>query len=201
MSDANLIMDKIREEHEKGLPSKRKILSYLLDLLNKDKYPSLSDIEFYDIVGETYKLNLDYKLKLKMLFNPIYNALKKKIKKLYGDEKRLEMEQYLIKNFGLFGTEHMLNRIKEKFDKAERDEFFPLFSKIFLDVYAKAIKFDIKIFYDFLGEILLEKPALLDGRKLKEYLRFVKKVKIPRNRLLELETYLIEKFKNSRRLF
>ena len=50
MSDANLIVDKIREEHEKGLPSKRKILSYLLDLLNKDKYPSLSDIEFYDIV-------------------------------------------------------------------------------------------------------------------------------------------------------
>ena len=81
-----------------------------------------------------------------------------------------------------------------QFDKAERDEFFPLFSKIFLDVYAKAIKFDIKIFYDFLGEILLEKPALLEGRKLKEYLRFVKKVKIPRNRLLELETYLIEKY-------
>ena len=114
MSDVNLIMDKIREEHEKGLPSKRKILSYLLDLLNKDKYPSLSDIEFYDIVGETYKLNLDYKLNLKMLFYPIYNALKKKIKKLYGDEKRLEMEQYLIKNFGLFGKEQILNKIKEK---------------------------------------------------------------------------------------
>ncbi len=58
MSDANLIKDKIREELEKGMPSKRKILSYLLDLLKKNKYPSLSDFEFYDIVGYTYKLNL-----------------------------------------------------------------------------------------------------------------------------------------------
>jgi len=74
-------------------------------------------MEFYDIVGETYKLNLDYKLNLKMLFFPIYNGLKKKIKKLYGDEKRLEMEQYLIEKFGLFGTEHILNRIKEEFEK------------------------------------------------------------------------------------
>ena len=61
MSDANLIFDKIQEELKKGLPSKRKIFSYFLDLLNKDKYPSLSDFEFYDIVGETYKLILDYK--------------------------------------------------------------------------------------------------------------------------------------------
>jgi len=91
MSDANLIIDKIRHELNRGLPSKRKILSYLVDFLNKNKYPSLSNTEFYDMVGETYKLNLEYKLNLKMLFDPIYNALKKKIKKLYGDEKRLEM--------------------------------------------------------------------------------------------------------------
>lgn len=62
MSDTTLIMNKIREELQKGLPSKRKILSYLLDLLNKSKYPSLSDFEFYDIVEETYTLNLDYNL-------------------------------------------------------------------------------------------------------------------------------------------
>lgn len=87
----------------------------------------------------------------------------------------------------------------EKFDKAERDEFFQKNKelinsknviKIFQDVYAKAIKLDIKIFYDFLGELLLEKPILI----IKRYLRFVKKAKIPRNRLLELETYLIEKY-------
>ena len=105
MSDVNLIKDKIREELEKGMPSKRKILSYLLDLLKKDKYPSLSDFDFYDIVGYTYKLNLNYKLNLEMLFNPIYNELKKKIKKLYGKEKKLEMEQYLREKFGLKGPE------------------------------------------------------------------------------------------------
>lgn len=112
------MFDKIREEHKKGLPSKRKILSYLLELLNKDKYPSLSDIEFYKIVGETYKLNLDYKLNLEILFYPIYNALKKKIKKLYGNEKCLEMEQYLIKYFDF--KKKILNPRKspdEKLDK------------------------------------------------------------------------------------
>lgn len=122
-----MIMDKIREEHKKGLPSKRKILSNLLDLLNKDKHPSLSDHEFYNIVGETYKLNLNYKLNLKMLFYPIYNALNKRIKKLYGDEKRLEIEQYLIKNFGLFGTEHILNKIKEEFEKTPSEDLISLY--------------------------------------------------------------------------
>jgi hypothetical protein len=108
MSDVNLILDKIREELEKGLPSKRKILSYLLDGLKKDKYPFLSDFDFYDIVGETYKLNLDYKLNLNMLFFPVYNALKKKIKRLYGKEKTLEMEKYLIDKFGLSYPEKSL---------------------------------------------------------------------------------------------
>ncbi|MBA7677066.1 hypothetical protein ES703_85314 [subsurface metagenome] len=115
MTDSNLIMGKIREELQKGLPSKRKILLHLVDLLNKKKYPSLADSEFYDIVGNTYQLNLDYKLNLKMLFYPIYKDLIKKINKLYSDEKRLEMAQYLIKNFGLFSTEQILNQIKEEF--------------------------------------------------------------------------------------
>ncbi|MFX1591712.1 MAG: hypothetical protein ACFFCL_03365, partial [Promethearchaeota archaeon] len=93
------VMNRIKEELKKGLPSKRKILSYLLDLLNKGKYPSLSDFEFYDIVGETYNLILDYNLKLQMLFTPIYKALKKRIRKLYGKEKWLEMEQYLQEKY------------------------------------------------------------------------------------------------------
>ena len=99
MSELNLVKNKIRDELQKGLPSKRKILFFLLDLLKKDKYPSLSDSEFYEIVGYTYQLNLDYKLNLEMLFYPIYNQLQKKIKKLYGVDKRVEMEQYLIENF------------------------------------------------------------------------------------------------------
>ncbi|MFX1569237.1 MAG: hypothetical protein ACFFCV_12805 [Promethearchaeota archaeon] len=101
MSDFNFVLVKIQEELKKGIPSKKKIFSYFVELLNKDKYPTLSDDRFYDIVGSTYKLNLKYRLDLKMLFYPIYKALKKKIKKLYGKEKKLEMEQYLKKNYNL----------------------------------------------------------------------------------------------------
>ena len=136
-------MDKIRNELKKGLPSKKKILSSLLDLLKRDKYPSLSDSEFYDVVGEIYELNLDYNLNLKMLFYPIYDALKKRIKKLYSDERTLEMEHYLIKNFGLFGAEHILNRIKEEFeqvtlkDLSSRERLSLKLSAIFSDLRSK----------------------------------------------------------------
>ncbi|MFX1388099.1 MAG: hypothetical protein ACFE9M_12855 [Promethearchaeota archaeon] len=99
------VMNRIKEELKKGLPSKRKILSYLLDLLNKGNYPSLSDFEFYDIVGETYNLILDYNLNLQMLFTPIYKALKKRIRKLYGKEKWLEMEQYLQEKYRIYHPE------------------------------------------------------------------------------------------------
>ena len=60
MTDANLAVGKIRNELKKGLPSKKKIFSYLLDLLKRQKYPSLSD------------------------------SVKKRIKKLYSDERILE---------------------------------------------------------------------------------------------------------------
>jgi len=141
MSDVNLIKDKIREEFEKEFPSKKKVKSYLLDLLNKDKYPSLSEIEFYDVVGNTYKLNLDYKFNLETLFYPIYDELKKKIKKLYGDEKRLEMKQYLLKNFGLFSKEHILNRIIEEYECPRPKESLwklgGIISPIFSDLISK----------------------------------------------------------------
>lgn len=89
------------------------------------------------------------------------------------------------------------------FDKTERDEFFRKnrelinsknIKKVFQKVYAKAVQFDQKIFYDFLGEVLIEKPGLLDRKKLYKYLTFVKKAKIPVVRLIELESYLIEKY-------
>ncbi|NHJ19632.1 MAG: hypothetical protein EAX91_01725 [Candidatus Lokiarchaeota archaeon] len=113
MSDPDFTKYKIQEELQKGLPSKRKILSLLLDLLKKDIYPSLSDSEFYEIVGYTYQLNLDYKLNLDMLFYPIYNQLQKRIKKLYGDDKRVEMEQYLIENF------NFSNRVKKNVSQTQ----------------------------------------------------------------------------------
>lgn len=101
MNDVDSTMEEIRKELQKGLPSKRKILIHLFDLLNKDKFPSLSDNEFFDVIGATYKLNVDYNLNLKMLFFPIFKDVKKRIRKLHGKEKRLEMENYLDEKYGL----------------------------------------------------------------------------------------------------
>jgi len=57
-------------------------------------------------------------------------------------------------------------------------------------------KFDIKIFYDFLGELLIEKTQVLGSKKqiISSYLRVLKKAKIDPNQLLELEKYLVEKY-------
>ncbi len=91
----------------------------------------------------------------------------------------------------------------EKFDKVEREELFRKnielinsknVKKIFQAVYTRVQEYDTKIFYDFLGELLLEKPELLDGKKIHKYLAFVKKVRIPRKRQIELETYFFKKY-------
>ena len=182
MSDANLIKDKIREELEKGMPSKRKILSYLLDLLKKDKYPSLSDTEFYDIVGYTYELNLKYKFNFEMLFLPIYNELKKKIKKLYNREKRLEMEQYLIKNYGLFGQEQTFNNIKEEFEQVDQSKISAFLSDLlskkdyqllseseFIDIVEETFKSNPEVYMEKLYEEVRKRVKSLYGdEKLKK---------------------------------
>jgi len=200
MSDANLIKDKIREEFEKEFLSERKVLSYLLDLLKKDKYPSLSDFEFYDIVGYTYKLNLTkassilskkfgseevlknaYELKLRISFYPIYKDLKKKIRKLYGDEKWLEMEQYLIKNYGLFqeGYEQVDPSIDQNW-KLYRDLKISAFlSELsskeglsyseFFDIVEEAFKSDPEFYMTNLDEEVRKRGRKLHGdEKLKE---------------------------------
>ncbi|MFX1379595.1 MAG: hypothetical protein ACFFA4_10940 [Promethearchaeota archaeon] len=116
-STKNQVMNHINEELQKGLPSKRKVLSYLLNLLNRDKYPSLSDSESFNIIGETYKLTLNCNLSLELFFEPIYKKLKKLVKKNYGIKIEMEMEQHLSENFGLYGRDHALIRIKKEFDR------------------------------------------------------------------------------------
>ena len=191
MSDANLIMDKIREELEKGLPSKRKILSYLLDLLNKDKYPSLSDFEFYDIVGDTYKLILNYKLNLKMLFYPIYNALKTKFKKLYGEEKTLEMEQYLFKNFDLFGTEPILNKIKEKFEQAPSNNLRLKILTIFYDILSKE---EYQHLSDSDFNFIVRETFKLNPEFFMDSLYWDLRQRMEKNNRLIMDKYIIEKY-------
>jgi len=227
MSDANLIKDKIREEFEKviiGLvKSHKKVLSYLLDLLDKDKYPSLSDLEFYDIVGFTYKLNLTkassilsekfgsegvlknaYRLNLSISFYPLYKDLKKKIKKLYGDEKWLEMEQYLIKNYGLFqeGFELLNPEIDQNWKlycdlkiSATLSELFPkeehqhLSGSEFFDIVGEAFKSDPEFYkVNIEGEVRKRVKKLYGDEKIKEMEKYI----INKFCLLEDERILFE---------
>jgi len=199
LGDPDLIMEKIRHELGKGLPSKRKILSYLLDLLNKNKYPSLSDIEFYDIVGETYKINLEYKLNLKMLFDPIYNALKKKIKKLYGKEKKLEMEQYLIEKFG---TNEPSFIIKNELQKANPFRSIIIDALNELRLYEEGSEYDPKDewrylpdteFFNIVGEAFNIKPEFFMLELYQPFRNRLGKV-LGKEKLKEMENYIIEKY-------
>jgi len=222
MSDANLIKDKIREEFEKEFSSNKKVLSYLLELRNKDKYPSLSDLEFYDIVGDIYKLNLTkassilskkfgsegvlknaYKLNLNISFYTLYNDLKKKIKKLYGDEKKLEMEQYLIKNYGLFkeGFEqvdpttdqnwklYLDLKISATLSELFREENQHLSDPEFFEIVGEAFKSDPEFYMENLeGEVRKRVKKLYGDEKLKEMEKYI----INKFCLLEDEQILFE---------
>ena len=74
---------------------------------------SLSDLEFFDILGEIFNL------KPKFFTEQLYKDIKKKIRKLNGDEGVKFMEHYLIKNCGLFSPKHIIDIIKEEYKKAD----------------------------------------------------------------------------------
>jgi len=94
--------------------------------------------------------------------------------------------------------------IKE-FDKAEKELLFKEskekanpknLASVLQNIFERVQQFDMKIFYDFLGELLLEKTHLLGSKKniIKSYFRILKKAKLSPNQLLELEKYLVEKY-------
>lgn len=65
-------------------------------------------------------------------------------------------------------------------------------------VYGKIKDSNLMILYDFLGEILIENPALQEGKNhsrfLKGYSDFIDKSKIPYEHVLKMEKYFIEKY-------
>ena len=97
-----------------------------------------------------------------------------------------------------------MSSIKE-FDKTEKEMLFKDSKEkanpknlvsVLHNIFEKVSQFDIKIFYDFLGELLLEKTPLLGSKKkiIKSYLKVIKMFKLSPNQLLELEKYLVEKY-------
>jgi len=63
---------------------------------------SLSDSEFFDILGEVFKSNPEDYMK------NLYGEVRKTVKKLYGDEKLNEMERYFIEKYCLYDGEQIL---------------------------------------------------------------------------------------------
>ena len=92
--DINQIANKIYEEMSSADRSITRVVTYLQDLQTKEEYQSLTDSEFYDIVGETFKLNPSIFMKT-----------------LYGDWRFYkningsEMEKYILEKYCLYDGE------------------------------------------------------------------------------------------------
>jgi len=89
------------------LNSKRN-LAYLYDLQTQNKSQQLSDSEFFDAVGETFRLNPEFFMK------ELYNPFRKKMGISIGAEKLKEMGKYIIEKFCLGENEEILYECKGK---------------------------------------------------------------------------------------
>jgi hypothetical protein len=178
---------KIREELYKEKPSVKDILSYLFEILNEEQFSSLSNLKFYNIIGEIFKLVLNNKLSFELLYEPLYKKIKKKIKILYGEKKTQEMEQFLIENFSLYGPKQILNRIEREFEKAEpskeinwrlflktrilsylndvltKEEYKSLSDSEFYEIVGELFKLNPDFFRDYLHEDFFTKFGKLRG--------------------------------------
>ncbi len=96
------VINNIKEELQKPKPNPKTILKTLFDLRTNKKIPQPSDTEFFDIVGETFKLAPDFFMK------DLYQTFMVKIGKIIGAEKRQEMEKYIIEKYCLAEGEQIL---------------------------------------------------------------------------------------------
>ena len=95
-SPIDQIVSKIYEEMSVPDLSFPRVVDYLRDLRIKEEYQSLSNTEYYDIVGETFKLNPD-------IF----------MKHIYGDRRfyqynNSEMQKYILEKISLYEGEQIL---------------------------------------------------------------------------------------------
>ncbi|MHA2051846.1 MAG: hypothetical protein ACW986_19715 [Promethearchaeota archaeon] len=100
MSEKNQILENIQKELENSVPSKRQILSYLLDLPNKKRFPSLSDSDIYFIIGETFKTNPNF------FMDSLYADMRKGLQKKYKGI-LLEMDRNVIEQYCLYDGEEI----------------------------------------------------------------------------------------------
>jgi hypothetical protein len=109
MVDTNQILNMIKVELESPRPNTKKLLKYLLDF-EKD---ILSSPEYFEIVGETFRLNPDFFMK------EFYETFMVKLGKMIGLEKRHEMVKYIIEKYCLLEDEQILYECKGNVKQVE----------------------------------------------------------------------------------
>ena len=102
MSESSQILDILKEELQRPKPVSSKILNTLLDLRRKAEFQQLSDSDFFNIVGETFKIKPEFFMK------KLYKSFRNKMGKLIGDEKLKEMERYILEKYYLTEGEQIL---------------------------------------------------------------------------------------------
>ena len=149
MSDINQVKDDIKKEIEKIRPSRYQILSYLSKLTFKEieygkeyknKYIFLSSTEFYDIIGEIFKLNPRF------FMNSLHTKIGREMRKRYGDEKRKEMDKYIIEKFCLYDGEQILYTCEAKVQQKRKGKGFWIYGTLFVTNNRIIVQGEIKIF-------------------------------------------------------
>ncbi|MFX1448237.1 MAG: hypothetical protein ACFFCG_08875 [Promethearchaeota archaeon] len=95
MSGVNLIINTVKGEITSVNPSSKRIISLLNDLKSKEEYQPVSNTEFYDIVGETFKLNPEF------FMNWIYPKINTR-----------EMAKYIVEKLCLYDGEQILSEFE-----------------------------------------------------------------------------------------
>lgn len=98
MVGTNQVLNMIKTEFESPRPNNKRILKYLFDFEKNQ----LSTPEYFEIVGEAFKLNPDFFMK------EIYETFMSKLVRMTGVEKRIEMEKYILEKYCLVEGEEIL---------------------------------------------------------------------------------------------
>jgi hypothetical protein len=96
----------IRNEFGKPKPESKKILKVLYQLGKDAKKQKITDSEFFDAVGETFRMQPEF------FMNELYPFFIEKMANIIGGDKRREMERHILEKFCLLGDERIIYEFK-----------------------------------------------------------------------------------------
>lgn len=114
--DQKQVLSNIKKELNYSPSSTKIILKILYELRSKDRSQQFTDSEFFDIVGETFKLDPYYFMK--ELYKPFRNKMGISI----GAEKLKEMEKYILEKYCLLEDEKIIYELSGKITQTELTE-------------------------------------------------------------------------------